>query len=160
MSATIALPLGKREVLQALRREAHRLTGDSTAAGVPRSCRYGSGSESRATAPAKAQGVSAAVPTDESASAGTADYVRRDRECDRHRVDPHAALILDFEAGCRDRGRPVAGGWHPPNACGQIARADLAASSRRSYTQTLVSRAAQLSFVSRPTSAETEAGGR
>ena len=56
MSATIALPLGKRKVLQALRREAHRLTGDSTAAGVPRSCQCGSGSESRATAPAKAQG--------------------------------------------------------------------------------------------------------
>ena len=108
MSATIALPLGKREVLQALRREAHRLTGDSTAAGVPRSFRCGSGSESRATAPAKAQGVSAAVPADESASA-----VRRDRECDRHRVDPHAALILDFEAGCRDSGRPVAGDVAP-----------------------------------------------
>ncbi|MGB0092861.1 MAG: hypothetical protein WBP81_10055 [Solirubrobacteraceae bacterium] len=41
-----------------------------------------------------------------------------------------------------------------------LARADLAASSRRSYTQTLVSRGAQLPFVSRPTSAETEAGGR
>ena len=41
-----------------------------------------------------------------------------------------------------------------------LARADLAASNRRSYAQTPVSRGTQLSFVSRPTSAETEARGR
>ncbi len=41
-----------------------------------------------------------------------------------------------------------------------LARADLAASNRRSYAPTLVSRGTQLAFVSRPTRVETEAGGR
>ena len=40
---------------------------------------------------------------------GTADRVWGDREGDRQRVDPHAALILDLEAGCLDGGGGVAG---------------------------------------------------
>jgi hypothetical protein len=48
-----------------------------------------------------------------SASASAADGVRPNRECDRHRVDPHTALMLDLEASCRNRGRRVASGMAP-----------------------------------------------
>jgi AhpD family alkylhydroperoxidase len=43
-----------------------------------------------------------------STTASTANGVRGNRECDRHRVDPHAALLLNLEAGCLNGGRRVA----------------------------------------------------
>ena len=62
---------------------------------------------------AKPSPLSTAPSAALSAPASAADGVRGYRECNRHRVGPHAALILDFEAGCRDSCRCVASGVAP-----------------------------------------------
>ena len=64
-----------------------------------------------------------------SPSARAADGVRADREGDRYRIDAHATLVFDLEAGFDDRGRSVASGEQAAgHARGHVSARSAAAS--------------------------------